>query len=298
MSYTGLKPSEVDLLVKKEFLSGYEKYQPVGPQIFNLEVPDRLNEKESVVTTDGDVPQVAEGASYPASLVRELGTVTYTSVEYKRKWGITALMEDFSNYGTTMKMMRKAGYRARYKQDSLMSGVVSGGFATTATWDGLYLFDTGHYIGDTGQTQDNLISGALSETTLNSAYVALSTMVDHENLVMPLQGVKLVVPAALHKKAYELVKSPDGPETADRKKNFINSLNIEVVVWPLLDATSTTAWFLFTDKMWHSLTAYQKVKPSMKMYTDEDTDNMWEKVRFVQVQGATDYLGCVGSTGA
>lgn len=296
--YTGLKPSEIDLLVKKEFLSGYEKYVPIGGQIFNLDSPDRLNEKESVVTTDGDLPQVAEGSAYPASTTRELGTVTFTSVEYKRKWGITSLMQDFSNYGTTMKMMMKAGYRARYKQDDLMESVMSGGFDTTTTWDGAYLFSASHSIGDTGQTQSNLISGALSETTLTSAYVALMTMKDHESLEMPLQGAYLVVPTALHKKAYELTFSPDGSETGDRKKNFINSLNIKVVVWPLLDAASSTAWFLLSDKMWHALTCYQKVKPSMKMYTDEDTDNIWEKCRFVQIQGATDYLGVIGSTGA
>lgn len=297
MSYTGLKPSEVDLLVKKEFLSGYEKYEPKGIQCFNVDSPDRLNEKESVVTTDGDLPQVAEGAAYPASLVRELGTVTYISVEYKRKWGITALMEDFSNYGTTMKMMRKAGYRARYKQDDLLEDVISGAFATTTVWDGGFLIATGHSIGDTGQSQSNLISGALNETNLNTAYVRLMTLRDHENLVMPMDGVKLLVPAALHKKAYELIESPAGPETADRKKNFINTLNIEVVMWPLLDASSTTAWYLIADKMWHSLNVFQKVKPSLKMYTDDDTDNMWEKCRFVQIQGATDYLGIVGSQG-
>lgn len=297
MSFTGLKPSEIDLLVKKEFLSGYTKYQPKGSTIFNIDTPERFNEKESVVTTDGDIPQVAEGSAYPASLVRELGTVTYTSVEYKRKWGLTQLMEDFSNYGTTMKMMMKAGYRARYKQDNLMQAVITGGFATTTTWDGAYLFSASHSVGDTGVTQSNLISGALTETTLNEAYIALGLLKDHEGLTMPMDGVKLLVPQTLAKKAYELVQSPAGPETADRKKNYINSLGIEVVVWPLFDAVSTTAWFLLTDKMWHSLTAYQKVNPSMKMYTDDDTDNMWEKCRFVQVQGATDYLGVVGSLG-
>lgn len=297
MSYISLKPSEVDLLVKKEFLSGYETYSPVGPKLFNIETPDRFNEKESVVTTDGDLPAVAEGASYPASLAREIGTVTYTSVEYKRKWGLTQLMSDFSNFGTTMKLMKKAGYRAKYKQDDLLRSVISGGFATTTTWDGAYLFSATHSIGDSGLQQSNLISGALSETTLNSGYTTLMTMKDHENLVMPNSVSYLVVPAALAKKAWELVNSTDGPETGDRKRNFINSLNIQVVVWPLLDAISTTSWFLLTDKMWHALTAYQKVAPSLKMYTDDDTDNMWEKCRFVQVQGATDYLGVVGSTG-
>jgi hypothetical protein len=298
MSLTTLKPSEIDLLVKKEYLSGYETYQPVGVQIFNLDSPDRLNEKESVVTADGDIPQVAEGAPYPESLTRELGTVTFISVEYKRRFGISALMNDFSNFGTTMKVMKKAGYRAKYKQDDLMRGVLSGGFDTTTVWDGDYLFSATHNIGDTGVTQSNLISGALSETTLNTAYVSLATMKDHENLVMPLQVAYLVVPASLHKKAWELTMSPDGPETGDRKKNFVNSLNIKVITWPLLDAVSTTAWFLMSEKMFHTLTAYQKVQPNMKMYVDENTDNMYEKVRFVQTQGATDYLGLVASTGA
>lgn len=295
--FTPLKPSEVDLLVKKEYLSGYETYQPIGPQIFNLESPDRLHEKVSVATADGDIPQVAEGAQYPDSLSRELGTVTFNSVEYKRRFGITALMEDFSNYGTTMKLMKKAGYRARYKQDDLMRAVLSGGFATTTTWDGAYLFSANHQVGDSGITQSNLVSGALGETTLNNMYVKLTTMKDHEGLIMPLQVAYLVVPAALAKKAYELCVSPDGPETGDRKKNFLNTLNIKVVVWPLLDAISTTAYFMCSEKMFHSLLAFQKVQPNMKMYIDESTDNMYEKVRFVQTQGAADYLGVVASTG-
>jgi phage major head subunit gpT-like protein len=197
-----------------------------------------------------------------------------------------------------MKLMMKAGYRARYKQDDLLRAVISGGFATTTNWDGAYQFSATHSIGDTGLTQSNLVSGALSETTLNTAYTNLMTMKDHENLVMPIQGSVLLVPAALAKKAWELVNSPDGSETGDRKRNYVNSLGIKVVVWPLLDAVSTTAWYMLSDKMWHTLTCYQKVAPSMKMYTDEDTDNMWEKVRFVQVQGSCDYLGTQGSTGA
>ena len=295
--YTGLKPSEVDLLVKTEFLSGFETYEMVGPKIFNIDVPDRLNEKESVVTTDGDLPQVAEGASYPASISRELGTVSYTSLEYKRKWGITALMNDFSNYGAVMKLMKKAGYRARYKQDSLMADVLKDGFTQTKTWDGKYLFSSNHKIGDTGRTQSNLESGEANETNITNAFVKLRTMKDHENLEMPLQAAYLVHPVALQPKVYELLKSKTGSETSDRKLNFLNTLNIVPIPWPLLDSYSTTAWFLLSDKMWHNLVTFQKVGATMKMYMDEDTDNMWEKCRFVQVQGATDYLGVVGSLG-
>jgi hypothetical protein len=297
MSFTSLKPSEVDLLVKKEFLSGYESYTPHGQMIFNIDTPDRLNEKESVVTTDGDIPQVAEGADYPEAQIRELGTQTFTSLEYKKKFGITELMMDFSNYGSTMKEMRMAGYRARYKQDLLMEQTLSGGFATTTTWDGEYLFSASHEVSDTGVTQSNLITGAMTKDKLNEMYIALKQMKAHDGLKMPLQTAYLVVPTALKMTAWELISSPDDPTTADRSKNFINSLNIKIIEWPLLDDSSTSAYFMCSEKMFHTLTAYQKAQPSMRMYIDEDTGNMYEKVRFVQTQGATDYFGTVGSTG-
>jgi len=297
MSYTSLKPSEIDLLVKKEFLSGYETYDPIGQMIFNIEAPDRLNEKESVVTTDGDIPQVSEGADYPEAQIRELGTQTFTSLEYKKKFGITELMRDFSNYGSTMKEMNRAGYRARYKQDLLMEQTLSGGFDVTTTWDGEYLFSAGHQVSDTGVTQSNLLTGAMSKAKLNEMYIALKQLKAHDGLKMPLQTAYLIVPTALKMTAWELINSGDDPETADRSKNFINSLNIKIIEWPLLDDSSTSAYFMCSDKMFHTLTAFQKSQPNMRMYVDEDTGNMYEKVRFVQTQGATDYFGTVASEG-
>ena len=295
---TGLKPSEVDLLVKHEYLTGFETYQPVGPLFFNTESPDRLNEKESVLGGDGDIEESADGAAYPQTNFEEIGTKTFRSVEYKRAYPVTELMQDFNNYGSIMKLFRKAGYRARYKQDDLLRAVVSGGFATTTTWDGDYLFSATHQIGtDANQTQSNLQSGALTKDNINAAYITLQTMKDHEGLTMPTPVSYLVVPAALAMKAWEYLNSPDDPETANRSKSFVNSLNIKLVVWPLLDAASTTAWFMLSDKMWTSLKCYQKVAPTMRSYIDENTGNLVEKVRFVQIQGSTDYLGTTAATG-
>ena len=295
---TGLKPSEVDLLVKHEYLTGYESYQPVGQLFFDTEAPDRLNEKESVLGGDGDILQVAEGAAYPQTNFEEIGTKTFTSVEYKRAYPITELMQDFSNFGSIMKLFRKAGYRARYKQDDLMRAVISGGFATTTTWDGDFLYSASHQVGtDANVTQSNLLTGALTKDNINSAYVRLMTMKDHEGLVMSVPTAYLVVPAALAMKAWEYVNSPDDPETSNRSKSFVNSLNIKVVVWPLLDAVSTTAWHMISEKTWTALRCYKKVSPTMRSYIDENTGNMVEKIRFVQVQGATDYFGVVGSLG-
>lgn len=297
MSLTSLKPSEIDLLVKKEWLSGYETYQMMGNMFFNIETPQRFNEKESVATSDGDILKVAEGAEYPESIVREIGSVSYTSEEYKRKIGITELMVDFSNYNSTMKEMRMLGYRARYKQDTLMRDVLTGGFDNTVTWDGEYLFSASHQISDTGKTQSNLLTGALSLDKIIEGRALLRTIKGHDELVMPLNSAYLIHPVALAEEAFQYTSSPDDPTTANRAKNFANTLRMKTYEWAILDEVSETNYFLVSEKMFHSLTAFQKVQPNLRMYIDEDTGNMYEKVRFVQTQGATDYPGVVGSTG-
>ena len=297
MITTSLKPSEVDLLVKREIESGYDLYQPVSPQIFNKETPDRLNEKISVMGGDANIDVVAEGAAYPLKTFREIGTQTYTSVEYKEAYPVTELMQDFGNYGTVLKELKKTGYYARWKQDDLNRAVLSGGFDTTTTWDGEFLYSNSHEIKDTGETQDNLASGTLGEDNLFTAWAQLKLLADHRGRLQPITSAYLVVPTTLSKKAWELVQSSDGPETAERKKNFFfNALT--VVEWPLLDAASTTAWFLLSEKMFHELCYFVKSEPKLKAYIDEETGNLVEKIRFVQVQGATDYTGTVASPGA
>lgn len=297
MSRTSYNPVEVDLLAKMAFASSYNTYSPVGTNVFNTAIPDRLNEKEVVTAMDGRIPESDEGAAYEEVITTEIGTKTFTTKEYKVKAGITRLMMQFQNFGETMKNMRTLGYNARYKQDDLLANVIAKGFDTTTTFDGAYLFSASHKIGQGSAVQSNLISGALSKAKILDAYTKLGQMKDHKGLIMPLPGVNLIIPRALYGTAFEAINSAVGPDT-NNNKNVLNSLNINIIVWPLLDAYSTTAWFMTAPKEFTALRAYQKTQPSVESYIDNATDNLYEKVYFSQTQGAADYIGIVGSTGA
>ena len=220
MIYTNLMPSEIDLLVKREIASSMNLYKPVAPQIFNKETPERLNEKISVMGGDTEINQVADGGAATVRTFREIGTKTFTSVEYREAYAITHLMKLFDSMGTVMKEMRKAGYYGVYKQDELCASVLTGGFDTTTTWDGAYLFSASHYVKDNAEIQSNLSTGVLIETNLFKMYNALKQQKDHRSKIQPITGAVLLHPTKLSKKAWELTNSKGSVEDANRKDNF------------------------------------------------------------------------------
>ncbi len=295
---TKLHPDEIDLLSRGVFETGYKTYVPTGKEIFNTVSPERLHEKETIGAIDGSIDEMAEGEVYSETPIREIGSMTFTSVQYGKKAGVSLLTQEFSNFGMSMKAMNRLGYNARYKQDALLAAVINGAHNETTTYDGEYLLSATHLIADNAaQIQGNLITGALSPEKINEMYVKLSQMKDHGGLIMPLQEAVLLVPRALAMNAWQFLNSPNSPTDSNNNRNFVNSLNIKIVIWDQLDQASAFAYYMLTPKAFHSLTAYQKTAPSLSMYVDDSNDNLFEKVRFVQTQGAADYFGIVGSQG-
>lgn len=300
MIHTNLMPNEIDLLAKRQIASGMNLYKPVAPLLFNKETPDRLNEKISVMGGDTSINQVADGGAATIRTFREIGSKTFTSVEYREAYAVTHLMKLFNSMGTVMKEFQKSGYYGLYKQDELCASVLTGGFDTTTTWDGAYLFSASHYIKDNSETQNNLATGVFTKDNLFAAYNKLKQGKDHRGKIQPITGAYLVIPTILGMNAWEKVKSNLSPENANNNTNYFGAggASLKVVEWPLLDLASTTAWYLLSEKMFHELTYMVKEDINFRSYIDNPTKSLVEEIGFVQTQGATDYIGAVGSTGA
>jgi len=296
MSLTTLNDSSANKLVLEAFDSGWKSYIVQGTKFFNKKSPERVDEKFSVTAADGDIPVVAENAAYPAVNIEEVGTKTISQSVYKRELPVSKLMKRFDNYNVVIREAGKLGYRAKYEMDDVMATILNGGFATATTWDGSYLYANAHSVGNLpGQTNDNLTTGALSKTTLNAAIVLLQNMKDHGGKKMPVVGKHLVVPPDLWMEGFELLGSPTDPETADRSINFINSIGMNLVVWPLL--TSTTAWFLVGDKMWNRLEYLVAIEPEVNYIRSETNGSYLYQIDFACQAGSPDYLGTVASLG-
>ena len=294
-SSTSLNPGDANRLFLEAYVSGFQTYSPKYPYIFSERVPQRVDEKFGVTASGGYIPSVAEGAAFPQVDITQVGTKTYSQVSYKEALPITTLMKAFDNYGVVIEEASKQGYRARLTMDKVGAEVLNNAFTSETTWDGAYLYSASHSIGQTGSTQSNLVTGQLTESTLNTAITNLRNMKDHNNQVMGLTPKTLVVAPAFAKKAFELTASQGSPESANRNSNFFNTLGLNVVVWEQL--SDSDSFFVMADKMFTYFRYLVGIAPKMEFIRRPETGNQEYQCEFAVTAGCPDYLGTFGSSG-
>jgi hypothetical protein len=105
----------------------------------------------------------------------------------------------------------------------------------------------------------------------------------------------VIVPPELAQTAYELLKSPERPDTANRAVNTFYGHKYKLIVSPFL--TSTTAWFTVAMKQQHQLRFYERVAPTTKTWEDEKTGDVNTRIRCRFDVGYSDFVGTWGTTG-
>ena len=277
--------------------SGYETYNPISPVVFKDVDPTRRDEIFSIHAHDGSFTEVGEAANFPSVDILQVGSLTLTQRTFKKKLVVSKLMQRFDSENAIMEEAMMIGFDARVSADQLCADVLNAGFTTETTWDGNSLFNNSHVVGSLAVVNDNLNSGALTDTSLNDGIVLMRDLVSHRGLAMPVLPRFLIVPTALEKKARELLDSGLDPESANNSVNTHRSRGITVVVWELL--TSTTAWFLAGDKMYHKLVKLVSIPFTVEnrpgIYTESGSAEV--RVDYALEAGAPDYLGVVGSLG-
>ncbi len=297
MSNTQLNPADVDRLVIEAYTSGWQTYTPKYQYIFTDRDPERMDEKISVSASGGDIPQTAQGASFPQVNVAEVGQKTFTQVEYKESIPVTRLLQRFDNYGVVMEEASKQGYRARLTMDRVGANILNNSFSggSSTVWDGLSIYNASHQVGQTGTTQSNVSSGPLGDVELNTLSTQLRRQQDQNGQDMALLLRLLVVPPELDKKASELCDSVGAPESANRNANYWNTRGLKYLCWELL--SSTIAHFLFSDKLFNRFRYFVSIPPTIEYVRIPSNGNYEYQLQFDMTAGAGDYLGTVASPG-
>jgi len=281
--------TEVQLEVAKSFDAGYKGYGSQYEKIFRMDPNQRFEEKFSVRGgMDSGFTPVTDGAAYNAQSPQIVGTQTVTPLIYKEAVAITKMMKEKDHYGSAFEDAYRMGYYARLKMDKLASDILVNATGTTVTWDGLSLANAAHLVGNTGATQSNRTTGALTLGFLETAIQGLRTQVDHNNATMGISPTYLVVPTRNMHQALKLTESPMTPEDANTAKNVVGPL--QVVVW---DQLVTTNWeaMLCTDKMFHRLEYQVAYGPELTPDRDTATGNDLVQLDLSCNAGAVDYLG-------
>jgi phage major head subunit gpT-like protein len=206
---------------------------------------------------------------------------------------------DDNMHGVWSEDVKNFALMARVTQDDNAFALWRGAFATTTTADGSYLCSAHTTI--SGATVTNLLTGALSDTTVNNGIVALREQKNQAGVILGGVPSILLVPSKLFKYATQITESA---LVADNANNAINvyrsAYGFKVMSSPYLGAAaggSDTAWFMLTPNHSVSRLVRQGVETALRPWQYSNNRTYLYQGNFRESVFVPDYSGVVGSTG-
>lgn len=289
------------------FYQNFE-YDASFPSIATANTADLF--KPMNITNAAYIEQIFKGSSlFP--VIGEIGTVPSFTPQAANK--MTTFVRDFAQgvdlsknwfddnmHGMYERIVADLGLKARVTMDANAFALFRGAFTTTLTADGVAFISASHVL-LSGSTYSNIVSGALSPTTLNDGIVKLRQQVDQAGVVLGNVPAILLVPSALFKKAIEYTDSELIPDSANNNVNVYKSAyGIKVYTSPYLDAVaggSDTAWFLLAKNHCVTRIIRQGVQTFLRDWGFSNNRSYFYQVNFRETVYVPDYIGAVGSTG-
>lgn len=187
------------------------------------------------------------------------------------------------------------GTSAKRLENSLVYSQLT---ANAAMADGKALFHADH---------GNLLTAAgsaLSLTSLQTARKSLRVQKNADGQPIAVAPKYLIVPAALETEAYQLTSNAYTPANPSDVNDFRTGgrTQLEVIVEPLLDAASVTAWYLASDSAVIDTVEFAYLDGASGPYTETRTgfevDGTEVKCRLDFAAKALDWRGLVKANGA
>jgi hypothetical protein len=196
----------------------------------------------------------------------------------------------------TKALARAMAYTKQVKAANVLNNAFNSSFAGG---DGVELIDDAHPLagGGTFSTRPSAYSD-LNETSLEDALINISTFVDDRNMILALQGTKLIVPPQLQFVADRLLDTPGRVATADNDINAIKNMGLLPQGYAVNHfLTDTDAWFVLTDCP-DGLKHFERSPISTSMEGDFNTGNVRYKARERYSFGFSNPRAVFGSQGA
>jgi len=152
-----------------------------------------------------------------------------------------------------------------------------------------------------GGTVSNIVTGALTPTTLNDAIVSLAQQKNQAGVIMGNVPAVLLVPSALFKKAIEVTQSALIADSSNNNLNVYRS-SFGITVWtsPYLGAAaggSDTAWFLMGRTHGVTRLIRQGIQTSLRDWSYSNNRTYFYQANFRETTFVADYVAVVGSLG-
>ncbi len=229
----------------------YARYENEHAEIFETEASDRAFEEEVLIVGFGNARDKSEGQGVAYDQASEGFTARYTHETVALAFALTEeSVEDnlYDRLGAryTKALARSMAHTKQVKAANVLNNAFSSSFTGG---DGKSLVATDHPLAGGGTFSNRPSAFAdLNETSLENALISISTFVDDRNMILALQGTKLVVPPQLQFVADRLLETPGRVETADNDINAIRNMGLLPQGYAVNHfLTDTDAFFVLTD---------------------------------------------------
>lgn len=305
MLNSGLAPDDVKTALDKVFKTEFDYAADPGVATARTEgvfIQDTVD-RAAVITEQyqgtGYFQVRAEQQGIPQGTARVGNQKTSSVVNYDKSVPISKNFFDDDQHTVVKKMMTDEGRLASLSQDKNAFQLYNLGFTTTLTNDAVAWFSNSHTTLN-GTTVDNLETGVLNGTNLNTMFISLRRQKTQDGTIGGHQPVILLVPATLSKTAYETVDSELRPGTANNDLNYFSKIypGLQVYTSPFLDETSTTAYFLLSRN--HSATRWVRngIQTDLVPYQYQANNDYIYKIGYREVCDVISYEGTVASNGS
>lgn len=231
--------------------------------------------REGDMTGLGALQEMHEGQAIPFETFEQQNekTVYFTNFGLGVQFSRNLYDDDLT--GHMKKGIKELGKATAYTRDLrfwdlLNSGELDAAAGGRSGLDGLPLFSTVHPLtGTASSTYSNIVTGALSKTTLEQACDLFEGMVNDRNIPIVMKPKKLLIPYQLKWKAKELMNSTLDPESGN---NAVNSVDNEGLTYEVVHyLTDADACYLVGDD--HDLRFMVRKPAAFSGMDDFNTDN-------------------------
>ena len=290
---------QLNLGLNTVFGMEYERYPEQWRSLYSTEQSMKAFEEDVQMIGFGAAPTKAEGAMINYDSGREGFVSRYVHETVALAFAITEEAEEDGLYGSLGAKYARALARSMQQTKEIKGANIFNNATTTSLGgDGQALLDGSHPLGGGGTASNILGTPAdLSETSLETLLIQISTAVDDRSIPIALSGRKLAVPPQLVFVAERIIKSNLRPGTADNDINAMRNMGMipeGVVVNQRF--TNPDQYFILTDcpdGMKHFVRA--PIKKAVE--GDFETGNLRYKCRERYSFGFTDWRGVYGSEG-
>ena len=279
----------------------YARYENEHAEIFETESSDRAFEEEVLIVGFGNAEVKTEGQGVNYDQASEGFTARYTHETVALAFSLTEeAVEDnlYDRLGAryTKALARSMAHSKQVKAANVLNNAFSSSFTGG---DGVSLINTSHPLAGGGTLANRQTTMAdLNETSLENALISISTFVDDRNMILALQGTKLIVPPQLQFVADRLLESPGRVGTADNDINAVRNMGLLPQGYAVNHfLTDTDAFFILTDCP-DGFKHFERSPIATSMEGDFDTGNVRYKARERYSFGFSNPRAVFGSQGA